>query len=137
MDLRDVMSISTGGMVAQSVRMRVAAENIANADSVESADDSGQPYRAKQVYFQSVLNRKTGGTEVQVSRITKDTTTPLVPVYDPTNKLANDKGFVMHPNVDTTIEGINMKEAQRAYEANMAALTTTRDLATRTLDLMR
>ncbi|MFZ2587704.1 MAG: flagellar basal body rod protein FlgC [Alphaproteobacteria bacterium] len=137
MDLMATMNISAGGMYAQSTRARVAAENIANADSVESADDAGQPYRAKQVYFKSYMNPQTGTTEVKVERIAKDTVTPLVPVYDPANKLADAKGFVMHPNVDQTVETVNMKDAQRAYEANMAAYTTTRDMASRTLDMLR
>ena len=137
MDLMQSMNISAGGMYAQSARMRVAAENIANADSVESAEDGGQPYHAKQVYFKSFLNPKTGATEVRVDRITKDTVTPLVPVYDPSNKLANEKGYVMHPNVNQTIETVNMKDAQRAYEANMAALTTARDMTAKTLEMLR
>lgn len=137
MDLAAAKQVSLNGMFAQSLRMRVAAENIANADSVESADEAGQPYRAKQVYFKSYLNPTTGATEVAVSRIAKDTATPLVPVYDPANKLANEKGFVMHPNVDQTVETVNMKDAQRAYEANMAALTITRDIGNKTLELLR
>ncbi|MCP5405302.1 MAG: flagellar basal body rod protein FlgC [Pseudomonadaceae bacterium] len=137
MDLLTNMNISAGGMAAQSMRMRVASENIANADSVESAEDAGGPYRAKQIFFQSVLNRATGATEVQVSGVSKDMTSPLKPVYQPGNKLANAQGYVMYPNVDSTAENINMREAQRSYEANMTALVTAREMATRTLDMLR
>lgn len=136
MDLMNSMNVSAGGMYAQSQRMRVASENIANADSVESADGSGA-YRAKLISFKSVLDRNTGATGVQVGRITKDMQSPLQPVYDPGNSLADAQGFVMHPNVNLTAETVNMKEAQRSYEANMAALTTAREMATRTLDLLR
>jgi flagellar basal-body rod protein FlgC len=51
--------------------------------------------------------------------------------------LADAKGFVQYPNVDSTIENLNMREAQRSYEANLAAIDTTREMATRTLDLLR
>jgi flagellar basal-body rod protein FlgC len=136
MDFLTTMNVSAGGMAAQSTRMRVVAENLANANSVESADGSG-PYRAKMVNFQSYMNPKTGATEVRVSGVTRDMASPLTPVYDPGNPLADEKGFVMHPNVDTTLESVNMREAQRSYEANMNALTTARDMASRTLDMMR
>lgn len=137
MDLLNTMTISAGGMYAQSARMRVASENIANADSVQSDDGGSEPYRAKQIYFQSVLNRKTGATEVRVADIRRDEETPLRPVYQPGNKLANAQGYVMYPNVNGTLENINLKEAQRSYEANMSALTTARDMAGRTLDMLR
>lgn len=130
------MNVSAGGMLAQATRMKISAENIANADSVQSADGSG-PYRAKQVFFKSVLNRQTGATEVQVSKIQRDQTSPLRAVYMPGNELADAKGFVQFPNVDSTIENLNMREAQRSYEANLAAIDTAREMATRTLDLLR
>lgn len=136
MDFFTTMNVSAGGMAAQSTRMRVVAENLANANSVESADGSG-PYRAKLVNFQSYLNPKTGATEVKVTGITRDNVTPLTPIFDPGNRLADARGFVMHPNVDTTLETVNMREAQRSYEANMNALTTARDMASRTLDMLR
>jgi flagellar basal-body rod protein FlgC len=135
MDMLQTMSVSAGGMFAQSQRMKVAAENIANADSMQAINGSG-PYRAKQVTFQSVLNRATGMTEVK-AKTSDDMVTPLRVVYSPGSDMADAKGFVSMPNVDTTIESINMKEAQRSYEANLSAITTAREMATRTLDMMR
>jgi flagellar basal-body rod protein FlgC len=134
MDLLNSMSISAGGMLAQSTRMKVAAENIANADSVQRENGEG-PYRAKEVYFQTLVGRD--GTARVVSRVQEDTKTPLNAVYNPSSDLADARGFVMMPNVNTTMENMNMREAQRSYEANMAAITTARDMATRTLDLLR
>lgn len=136
MDFITTMNVGAGGMAAQSLRMRIAAENMANANSIESADGPG-PYRAKQVTFQSYMNPKTGATEVRAGPVTRDTVTPLTPVYDPGNRLADANGFVMHPNVDSTVESVNMREAQRSYEANMNVITTAREMATRTLDMMR
>jgi len=136
MDLMQSMSISAGGMYAQSQRMKVAAENIANQDSVQDASGTG-PYRAKLVTFRSVLERKSGLTGVEVKKISPDMATPLKSVYQPGSPLADSRGFVKMPNVDPTVENLNMREAQRSYEANMAALTTAREMATRTLDLLR
>lgn len=134
MDLINSMNISAGGMLAQSTRMKVAAENIANADSVQRENGEG-PYRAKQVYFQTLVGQN--GTSRVTSRVQEDTRTPLNAVYNPSSDLADARGFVMMPNVNTTMENMNMREAQRSYEANMAAITTARDMATRTLDLLR
>lgn len=136
MDLMKTMSVSAGGMFAQSARMRIVAENIANADSVQNEAGTG-PYRAKQIYFKTVLNKQTGASEVQVARVAEDMQTPLSMVYNPSHDLADARGFVQMPNVNSTLENINMKEAQRSYEANMAAIETARDMATRTLDLLR
>ena len=136
MDLMKTMNVSAGGMFAQSARMRIAAENIANTDSVQNAAGTG-PYRAKQIYFKTVLNKQTGASEVQVARVAEDMQTPLSMVYNPSHDMADARGFVQMPNVNSTLENINMKEAQRSYEANMAAIETARDMATRTLDLLR
>jgi flagellar basal-body rod protein FlgC len=135
MDLIQTMGLSGQGMLAQSRRIKVAAENIANADSVENAQGTG-PYRAQEVTFKSVLDRKTGLTGVQAS-VKPDMQTPMQAVYDPASDLADARGFVQHPNVDTTVENLNMKEAQRSYEANMQALTISKDMVGRTLDMMR
>ena len=135
MDMLQSINVSAGGMFAQSMRMKVASENIANADSVQSANGGG-PYRAKQVSFESVLNRTTGMTEVR-AKTSEDNRTDMKVVYNPSSDLADARGFVTMPNVDTTIESINMREAQRSYEANLSAITTAREMATRTLDMLR
>jgi flagellar basal-body rod protein FlgC len=134
MDLINSMNVSAGGMLAQSTRMKIAAENIANADSVQREGAEG-PYRAKQVYFQTIMD-KNGASRV-VSRVAEDTRTPLNAVYNPGSDLADARGFVMMPNVNSTMENMNMREAQRSYEANLAAISTAREMATRTLDLLR
>ena len=69
--------------------------------------------------------------------VREDTRTPPRAVYNPSSDLADARGFVQLPNVDSTMENMNMREAQRSYEANLAAITTAREMATRTLDLMR
>jgi flagellar basal-body rod protein FlgC len=136
MDLNQSMAVSFGGMMAQTARAKTAAENIANADSALGADGKG-PYREKQVYFKSVLNRRTGMTEVKLAKTSPDMVTPLQTKYEPGNSLADAKGFVQYPNVDPTIENINMREAQRSYQANLSAIGVARDMANRTLDMLR
>ncbi len=135
MDMLQSIQVSAGGMFAQSQRMKVAAQNIANADSVQ-ADNGTGPYRAKQVVFKTVMDRQTGMATVQ-SKVVEDRVTPFNVIYNPGSDLADARGFVQTPNVDSTMENINMREAQRSYEANMAAITTARDMATRTLDMLR
>jgi flagellar basal-body rod protein FlgC len=134
MDLFNNMNVSAGGMLAQSTRMKVAAENIANADSVQRENGQG-PYRAKEVYFRTFTDAL--GTARVAATVREDTRTPLRAVYNPNSDLADARGFVEMPNVDTTMENMNMREAQRSYEANLAAITTAREMATRTLDLLR
>lgn len=134
MDLLNNMNVSAGGMLAQSTRMKIAAENIANADSIQRENGEG-PYHAKQVYFRTFTDAL--GTSRVAASVREDTQTPLQAVYNPGSDLADARGFVLMPNVNTTQENMNMREAQRSYEANMAAITTARDMATRTLDLLR
>ncbi len=134
MDLLNNMNVSAGGMLAQSTRMKIAAENIANADSVQREGGTG-PYVAKQVYFRTFTDAM--GTQRVAATVREDTRTPPTAVYNPSSDLADAQGFVLMPNVNTTIENMNMREAQRSYEANMAAITTAREMATRTLDLLR
>ena len=134
MDLMQSMNTSASGMRAQSTRMNIISENIANAQSVISED--GGPYRRQLVFFQAVQNAQ-GAPEVKVSRVQKDYQTPLKMQYDPTHPLADDRGFVAMPNVSTNLENADMREASRAYEANMSAITTAKDMMQRSIDILR
>jgi len=136
MDLMQSIAVSAQGMSAQSQRMKMIAENIANADSVER-DGGGGPYLRKEIYFKAEVDRATGLTNVVVDRIDEDTTTPLKAIYEPNHELADEAGFVMYPNINTTIENVNLREASRSYEANMSAIETARDMLARSMDLLR
>lgn len=135
MDLLQSMSVSAGGMKAQSQRVKMIAENVANADSVQSS--RGEAYRRKEIYFKAEVDKATGLTHVVVDDIKQDTKTPLKAVYDPGHQLADEKGFVLYPNVNTTLESVNMREASRSYEANLSAVETARDMMSRSLDMLR
>lgn len=135
MDLQKSMMISAAGLRAQSTRMRVIAENMANADSISSVA-GGDPYRRKTVTFKNVLNRQTGVREVTVDRIRVDRS-KLDTKYDPTHPGADGRGYVKQSNVSTLIEAMDMREAQRSYEANLSVIESSRNMIMGTIDLLR
>lgn len=135
MELTDSLLIASSGMRAQSERMRVVAENIANANSVALNPD-GSPYRRKTISFTNELDRELGVTLVKTERIGRDYS-PFQLRFEPGHPAANDDGYVEYPNVNSLIEMMDMREAQRSYQANLKVLETTRSLAGRTLDLLR
>ncbi|MFT7144485.1 MAG: flagellar basal-body rod protein FlgC [Alphaproteobacteria bacterium] len=135
MDLMKSIGVSTSGMNAQSARMQVISENIANAESIVT--ENGGPYRRKLITFESMVNRQTGLTEVQVKNIKSDYETPLNYEYQPHHPLADSKGFLAKPNVSTLIEKVDMRDAARAYEANMAAIESAKAMMVKSLDLLK
>lgn len=135
MDLMQSMHVSGSGMSAQSQRMKVLSENIANADSLQS--EEGGPYRRQVMTFKTELDRQTGLRKVTVDDVYKDQKTPLGHEYDPTHPLADENGFITTPNVDTLIESADMRDAQRSYEANLNAIDTARQMMSRSLDILR
>jgi flagellar basal-body rod protein FlgC len=134
MELQNAMQASTSGLNAQSQRLRVIAENIANADSV-STIKGGDPYRRKVVVFSDVMNRQSGVDEVKVKSIRPDDA-EFKKVYDPNHPSADEKGYVKMPNVNRFIEMMDMKEAQRSYEANLQAIDASRTMLRDTIRLI-
>ncbi|HYZ31615.1 MAG TPA: flagellar basal body rod protein FlgC [Crenalkalicoccus sp.] len=135
MDLERALRISAAGMQAQSQRLRVVAENLANAESTGEAPGA-DPYRRKTVTFTNRLDRSLGAETVRVSRI--DTDDGAFPRrYDPSHPAADAQGYVKLPNVDGVIEMMDMREAQRSYNANLAVLDTTRGMLARTIESLR
>jgi flagellar basal-body rod protein FlgC len=127
--------IAAAGMKAQGDRLRVIAENLANKDSAPKTAD-GDPYRRKVVTFKNVLDRATNANLVKVDRVrTDDSDFPLK--HDPSNPAANADGYVKLPNVNTLVELMDMREAQRSYEANLNMIEVGKAMLTRTLDLLR
>lgn len=134
-DLKTSMHIAGAGIRAQSERMKVIAENIANADSVADTPDQ-QPYRRKTVHFQTVLDKELGVEVVRVSKVGLDSS-DFKKMYSPGHPAADADGYVLQPNVNTMIESIDMKEAQRTYEANLSVIENTKLMLNKTLDLLR
>ena len=135
MDFLKTISIATSGMKAQSGRMRVIAENVANADSTGTTPGA-DPYRRKIPTFQRHYDRTLDANLVELGRVARDTT-GFKEKFEPSNPAANAAGNVKIPNVDTLIETMDMREAQRSYEANLNVITNTRRMITRTLDILR
>lgn len=135
MDLMQALSVSSSGMAAQSERMKVISENIANAESIVGED--GNPYRRKVIHFESVLNRHSGLEEVQVGNVARDNTTPLRYEYMPSHELADENGYVAKPNVDVFLEQVDMRDATRAYQANMAAIEAAKEMMVRSIETLR
>ncbi len=135
MDLKTSIGVSASGLRAQSLRMRIIAENLANADSVAKTP-GGNPYRRRVATFQAEVDKATGGTMVKVDSIVGDKS-DFGKVYQPGNPAADASGYVLEPNVNGLIETADMKAAQRSYEANLNAIESARDMTMRTLDLIK
>ncbi len=131
MSLFNIFNVSGSAMSAQAQRLNTVASNLANADSATSA--SGQAYRAKQVVFEAVP-LAAGGTAVKVQKVIEDPS-PMKLVYDPKNPLADDKGYVTMPNVNTVDEMVNMLSASRSYQTNVETMNAAKSLLLKTLTL--
>lgn len=135
MDLRSSVDISASGLRAQSLRMRVIAENLANADSVGQTP-GGDPYRRKVVTFEPDLGGQDASQGVRVRDIIADRSA-FQRVYQPGNPAADQQGYVKMPNVNSLIETADMRAAQRSYEANVNAIEAARSMTMRTIDLLK
>ncbi|MBB3899173.1 flagellar basal body rod protein FlgC [Roseococcus suduntuyensis] len=135
MDLDRALSISAAGMAAQSSRLRVVAENIANRDSTGNAPGA-EPYRRKTVTFANRLDRALGAETVRVARVGRDQS-PFPERFEPGHPAADERGYVRTPNVDGLVENMDMREANRSYTANLAVLETTRGMLMRAIEALR
>jgi flagellar basal-body rod protein FlgC len=135
MEFTKSLAIATSGLRAQSGRMRIIAENIANADSAPSGRGA-EPYRRKIPTFTSHLDRETGATLVETGRVKRDASA-FRTKYDPGHPAADAKGEVRMPNVNALIENMDMREAQRSYEANLNMVTATRKMIAQTLAILK
>lgn len=135
MDLDRALRISAAGMAAQSTRLRVVAENLANRDSTGEAPGA-DPYRRRTVSFANRLDRAMGAETVTVSRI-GDAPGAFPTRYEPSHPAADARGYVKTPNIDSLVEVMDMREAQRSYSANLSVLETTRAMLTRAIEALR
>ena len=135
MDFGKIMQISASGMNAQSVRLRTIAENIANSESTSNSP-GGDPYRRKLVTFKDVFDKTVGVNEVKIDKVTTDNS-QFEKRYDPQNPGADKDGYVLMPNVNPLIEMMDMRQAQRSYEANLSVIDVTRSMASNTVNLLK
>jgi len=125
-----VFDVSGTALTAQSQRLSAIASNLANAESVTTAD--GQPYRAKHVVFSSQPLTGDDAVGVKVTGVVQDTSAPRR-VHDPAHPLADDKGYVNMPNVNVVDEMVNMISASRSYQTNVELMNTAKTLLLKTL----
>ena len=127
--------IAVSGMKAQSERLRIISENMANADSI-GIRPGEDPYRRQVVTFKDYIDKETGAKMVKVDKVVPDESQfPLK--YDPNHPAANAEGYVAMPNVNPLIEMMDLKEAQRSYDANLSMMRTARDMNSKVLDLLK
>ena len=127
------MAVAASALTAQQSRMRIIAENIANAEST-ARTAGGAPYRRQIPVFEA--RNVNGATGVALAEVRPDQGDFRMD-YDPSHPAANADGYVMRPNVDTLVEAMDMREAQRAYEANLNVIETARNMESRTLDIIK
>ncbi len=135
MDMDAALAISARGMAAQATRLRVIAENLANQQTTGGAPGAA-PYRRRTVTFADRMDSALGVPTVEVSRIGADPT-PFPQRYDPSNPAADARGYVQMPNVNSFTEVMDMRDAQRSYDANLGVLQTTRSILTRTIGMLK
>ncbi len=133
-DLSTALAVSASGMKAQSGRIRIVAENLANANSTASAPGL-DPYRRQVPVFSSFLDKEAGAEMVRLSRVALDPTAFSLK-FDPSHPAADGEGYVKLPNVNPLIEMMDLREAQRGYEANLSALDQVRSMSAATLRIL-
>ena len=133
--LQASLRVAGAGLSAQSARLRVVSENLANAQST-GASPGADPYRRKTITFQNEFDRVAGMDVVKVSAIGVDPSDFEVE-QDPGNPAADEKGMVKMPNVNMISEMSDMREANRSYEADLQVIKQSRDLISMTIDLLK
>ncbi|MBO8143061.1 MAG: flagellar basal body rod protein FlgC [Thermodesulfobacterium sp.] len=136
MNLLKISQIAGSGLLAQRIRLNIAATNIANSEVTRTLE--GGPYRAKVVVLKAVpISEKNPELKaVKVEKIADDPS-PFKEVYDPGHPDADERGIVKYPNVDVITEMVELLSAGRAYEANLTVLSTTKSMILRCLDLLK
>jgi flagellar basal-body rod protein FlgC len=135
MDLSQALTISAAGMDAQTKRLRVIAENLANQDSTGSYPGA-TPYQRKVAVFGNFLDQATGAETVKVRSIEPDRSA-FPQKFDPSNPAADRQGYVRMPNVNSFVEMMDMREAERSYSANLNVMQASRSMLTRVIDLLK
>jgi flagellar basal-body rod protein FlgC len=135
MDFSKSMAVAASGLRAQTDRMKTIAENIANANST-SPTKGGEPYRRKIATITQNFNDELGATLVNSGKPLPDKT-DFKTQYDPGNPNADAQGYVKLPNVDSLVEIMDMRDAQRSYEADLTMMQTSKQMMASTVDLLK
>ncbi|MGY6707030.1 MAG: flagellar basal body rod protein FlgC [Rhizobiaceae bacterium] len=133
--LHTAMKVASSGLSAQSERLRIVSENLANAQSTGNFPGA-DPYQRKTISFAAELDRASGGQMVEIKAISQDQA-PFTLEFQPGHEAADADGYVKLPNVNVLIEMADMRETNRSYEANVQVVKQARELISMTIDLMR
>lgn len=134
-NISNAIAIAAAGMRAQSSRMRVISENVANANST-AKEPGGDPYRRKLPVFSSILDKEIGAQLVRMNKAV-ESNAEFRNVFDPAHPAANEAGYVKYPNVSTLIEMMDMRDASRSFEANLSVIENSRAMMQRTIELLK
>ena len=135
MDFSKSMAVAASGMRAQTDRMKTIAENIANANST-SPVKGADPYRRKIATITPNFDRELDATLVNAGKPIPDRS-DFRSQYDPGNPNADKQGYVKLPNVDSLVEIMDMRAAQRSYEADLSVMESTKQMLAKTVDLLK
>lgn len=136
MDILDSVHISAAGLGAQSARLKIIAQNIANADSVGTRDGSKDPYRRQTVTFKEVYDKEMGMKVVKADKVSPDNS-DFTRKFEPGNPEADTQGYVSYPNVNSLVEMVDMREARRGYEANLNVIEASKSMFSDTLNIIK
>ena len=135
MDLMAAIDVAASGMRAQSARVRVVSQNVANADTTAQTPE-GEPYRRKLITFEQELDSATGARKVDVASIRPEQ--GELPVeYDPEHPAADERGYVEQPNVDPLVELMDLREATNSHRANLQVYEEARSMVSSTRSILR
>jgi flagellar basal-body rod protein FlgC len=136
MSLDNIFGIAASGLSAQSERITLIAQNLANANSVSSPD--GGPYQRRLAVLQpeAIDGNPEDGSGVKLAAVVRDQS-PVRQVFDPSNPLADETGMVKEPNVNPVYEMVDLMQASRSYQANLSVAQTANSAALRTIDLLK
>lgn len=134
-ELTDVFAISGSALKAQDRRMKVIAENIANADTTSSTP-GGKPYQRQIITFKNEFDKALGAYKVQVGGVVMDRS-DFTKKYDPSHPAADKDGYVLTPNVNPMLEMMDMTEANRSYQANLNTIDAARGMVLSTIQLLQ
>ncbi|MDD3029753.1 MAG: flagellar basal body rod protein FlgC [Alphaproteobacteria bacterium] len=134
-EFANILAISSSGLRAQSQRMKIIAENVANADSTASVP-GGKPYQRQVITFKKEFDKALGAYKVETDGVHSDPA-PFIKKYDPSHPAADKQGYVLMPNVNALVETLDMKEANRSYQANLSVMSASRTMVLKTISLLQ
>lgn len=134
-ELTDIFAISGSGLKAQNQRMKVIAENIANANTTP-ASPGEKPYQRQVVTFKNEFDKALGAYKVTTTGVQTDHA-DFIKKYDPTHPAADAQGYVLTPNINPLVEAMDMGDANRAYEANLNVIDASRGMVLHTINLLQ